>query len=103
MLTMFRKSRILSAPDRTRHQALHGIPYYEAPRSMAFPGNRSRHYSDGLGAVVDGMTFSNQSGCEETAIGRNTHGVKDSPVPLLQVDDPESSIRRKTLKPHPAL
>ena len=31
--TMSREQRTLSGPDRTRHQALHGVPCHQAPRS----------------------------------------------------------------------
>ena len=49
-LTMCRKQRILSAPDRTRHQALRGVPHHQAPRSKASSLTSVHpHCSDSLG------------------------------------------------------
>ena len=76
---MSRKRRIISAPDRIRHQAL------LAPWRPQHPFTPLLRYPR---SVLDGMTFSHQLGCGEAAIDRYTYGVNDSPVPLLLDDSP---------------
>ena len=63
LLTMCRERRILSAPDRARHQPLRGIPCHQAPRSMAVPDIR----------LFPQFSSPKQPGCGEIAIDRNMY------------------------------
>ena len=72
---MYRKQQILSAPDRTRHQALRGVPCHQSPRSMAsHPFIPTVHIASCHRTLT---ASSNQPGCGETAINRNMFGVTD--------------------------
>ena len=53
--------------------SLHGVLWHQFTPLLRWPRT-----------IVDGMTFSNQPDCGETTIDRNSYGVNDSPVPLLQ-------------------
>ena len=77
-----------SAPYRTLHQAapcsslpssssLHGVPWN--------PFIPAAHIASCLRTLT---AYSNQPGCGETAIDRNTYGVNESLVPLSESDVP---------------
>ena len=75
-----------------------------APRSMTFPDTRSPLTFIHLSTFHSPAWHLQTSlAAEKTAIDRNTHGVNDSSIPLLQVHDSLVILQpKKTLQPHPA-
>ena len=74
MLVMCKKQRVLSAPYRSRQQA---TPWSSLPSSTSLHRSLTSVHPHSSHSLVpsnfDGMSYSNQPGCGETTINRNTY------------------------------